>query len=394
MNSTVYSCYDGTGLNYSSVTVVYWDTEPHRGSALANAVIILCFIIVGVPSNLLILASILRQQLYREPTYILLLNLALADLLICLLFMPFTVVSGLAGSFIFGATDLQRCKVCQFAASCLTIFGLLTIHFLSLLSLDRFLFIRFPLKYYQLVTCTRSAVACGLCWILCIALSVPPLLGFGDIMFDLRVAVCSMDPDGNNTVTTNIYYLVFVAAEICIPLGLLVVTNCWIVYIVQKQMRKIYSARKEQEDSLVNFRTKLMSMLKSSKSWKQIKLVKVFGAILIANIITWIPFFIRVVGTAIFEDIFPDWFHVVITVTIVSFAVIHPVIQAWLVPELRKELSYVFNKLHCCHRLQNSSFSQNKQYNCLCHHSNSCFLDCFDYLNVSLLTQTEEVSLA
>ncbi len=81
MHSTkvLYSCYDGTGLNYSSVTVVYWDTEPHRGSTLANAVIILCFIIVGVPSNLLILASILRQQLYREPTYILLLNLASAD---------------------------------------------------------------------------------------------------------------------------------------------------------------------------------------------------------------------------------------------------------------------------------------------------------------------------
>ena len=77
-----YSCGDGTGLSSTSVTHEHWDAGgDSKAMAVTSAAVILTIILVGVPSNLLILVSILRQRLYREPTYIILLNLAIADLL-------------------------------------------------------------------------------------------------------------------------------------------------------------------------------------------------------------------------------------------------------------------------------------------------------------------------
>ena len=396
MNGTIqYSCFDGTGLSHNSVTPVYWDTKgtDTRDTALASAVFTLCFILVGVPSNVLILVSILWQHLYREPTYILLFNLATSNLLICILVMPFTMISGFTGTFIFGSNDSRRCSACQFSAVCLYLFGLLTIHFLSLLSLDRFLFIKCPLRYHKFVTCGRSVVACVCAWVLCAGLSVPPLLGFGDAMLNLRIAVCSINPDSENRVTRNIYYLIFLALEICLPLGLLVVTNCWILYIIQKQMRKIYSVRSKRQEAKEAFREKIKARLKGLKFQKQLRLVKVFGAIWVANIITWTPFFIRVVGSAIFGDIFSKWFHVFIFVNIVSFSVIHPVIEASLIPELRNQLAKFLKVVMCLHCELNScsshcQFDYDDTTSRCCKNKSS--LACLDFLDASFISNTEE----
>ena len=128
-----YSCADGSGLSSNSVTKDYWDSsgDDARSHSLATALLTLCFILVGLPNNLLIVVSILRQHLYREPTYILLLNLALIDLL-CFFLMPSPVLSGLAGEFVFGRNDVTRCKVCQMGIV-LPLFAELTIHTLVLL---------------------------------------------------------------------------------------------------------------------------------------------------------------------------------------------------------------------------------------------------------------------
>jgi len=397
-----YSCYDGSGLSSNSVTPVYWDTwsTDTRDSTLTTAVITMCIILVGVPSNLLILASILRRGLYRQPTYILLLNLTATNLSICLLSLPFTVIAGFAGSFVFGSTDRQKCRACQFSAFCLFLFGLLAIHLLSLLSLDRFLFIKWSIKYHQLVTCRRTIVACTSCWLLCTLLSLPPLFGFGDILFDLRVAVCSVHPNGENKVTKNIYYFFLVALEMCIPLGLLVLTNFWIVCIIQKQMRKIYSRRRKHEDTKESFSLKIKARIKSSKSQKQIQLFKVFGAIMLANIITWIPFFVRVIGMAVSGDIFSKWFHVLIYITIVSFTFIHPIIEARLIPELRNTLTGFFQKLLCWQHDKNSSTTQCGECSCS-ERVRHCWpggyslkLECLVFLSATIISSEEEESEA
>ena len=398
MNVTLlynYWCSDGTGLSHNSVTPVYWDTKgtDTRDTALASAVFTLCFILVGVPSNVLILVSILWQQLYREPTYILLLNLAAADLLVCVMFMPFTVVSGFAGGFTVGTTDSMRCSVCQFIGLQFVFFGYLTVHILALLSLDRFLFIKYPLKYFKLVTCRKTSLACLCVWILCLLLSLPPLFSFGDFVFSLRVSSCVINIELR---ARNLYYGILVALEVCIPLTVLFVTNIWVLCIIRKQMRKLYSTKRKRHETVIVFRDKVKTTLKNSKYVKQLQLIKVFGGMWIANIITWTPFFIHIIGTAIFQSLTSKWFSLYVFINIISYAVIYPIIEASLIPEMRKHLCVLVKKLTCWRQNWDSTSSQGKRYcgstcsapSC----TNSCSLHCLDLVSVTVIPINEELS--
>lgn len=336
-DSLQYSCFDG-GLSQNSVMPEYWDIPSEKKSAATtNAVVILLFTLVGLPSNLLVIIAILWQKLTREPTLILLLSLTLTDFLVCMLIMPFTVLSGFIGSFVFGSSDSIRCKMCQagLVFVTLTIFSL---HILSLISLDRFIYIKFPLKYHKVVTVKRTIVSIVVLWALCVILSAFPLFGFGDVMFAYSVSTCIVKFEHETRVTKNIYYLIFLVVEVVVlPLLVLFVTNIWVVCIVQRQIRKIYSTKKtmsSQDDFVLSISRKL----KREKNHKQLQLIKVFGGILLANVLTWLPIIGSIFAAIVVK--FSSWTAVVLSISVFSHAIVHPLIQAYLVPEIKNYLKY------------------------------------------------------
>ena len=174
-DTALYSCYGGN-LSGNFSTPEFWDfPEKYRSTSLTTAVFTLIFILVGLPGNTLIIVSMLLKRLYRESTHILLLNLAVADLLVCALVMPLTVVSGFAGSFVLGGSDHSKCRWCQtgiiFMALCL-----FSLHALALLSVDRFVFVKFPLKYHKFMTVQRTVILChSLVGSLCRCLGFPSI---------------------------------------------------------------------------------------------------------------------------------------------------------------------------------------------------------------------------
>ena len=268
-----YSCADGSGLSFNSVTKDYWESsgDDARSHALATALLTLCFILVGLPNNLLIVVSILRQHLYREPTYILLLNLALIDLLLCFFLIPSPVASGLAGEFVFGRNDVTRCKVCQMGIA-LPLFAELTIHTLALLSLDRLIFIKYPLKYHKFVTAKRVIIIVFIIWTSNIVISTFPLFGFGDLAYVNNLAPCVPDLVGE-TRLTNVYYSVFLVIEGIISLIILFVANIWVGFIVKKHIKEIYRI---YLSVMIN---EMKERMAKTKNWKHLQLIKVVASI-------------------------------------------------------------------------------------------------------------------
>ena len=340
-SSSLYSCYDGRGLSSNSVTVDYWDTSGGdlRPPALATAILTFSFILVGIPSNILILVSILRKHLYREPTYVLLLNLAIANLLMCILVMPFTVISGFAGGFIFGTTDWIRCRVCQsaFALVCLALFDL---HIVALISVDRYMFVKYPFKYYSVVSIRRVVILTLGLWVFCVLMSLCPLFGFGDIHYGFTISACKIRLDGSTTVTKNIYYGVLVAVELLvIPMPVLVFTNSSIIWTVQKHLRRIYATKKEVGCSHEEMVSKILKDFERTKHKKQLQLIKVFGGILVGHVVTWLPVIIYVFRVAIRgQDHFTALDGVFAYTSFIFFPVLHPILEACLIPEVRKFL--------------------------------------------------------
>lgn len=389
-----YSCSDGSGLSNNSVTTKYWDTNDSevQAASLTSAVFTLCFIIVGLPSNIFIIVSILRQRLYKQSTHILLLNLTIADLLVCLLVLPFTVISGFAGGFIFGDNDRTRCQVCQLGIT-LTIFTIFSLHILALLSVDRFIFIKYPMKYHKFVSIKRVTITVTCLWIFCIILSLFPLFGFGDITFSYTISTCTLRFDGQTRVTKNIHYALFLAIESVLPLGVLVFTNIWIICIIQKQIRKIYNIKNGSVCGQEEFVKNIRSKLNKTKYSKQLHLIKVFGAMLFANVVTWLPLMGHIISTAIIGNNFhPASVHVFVYITFICYPVLHPIIQASLIPEVRN----LVIKVLCCHgkckevgSIRGVRDTTVELSYCECFVNRRC--TCLDFLSVTVLPIRDEL---
>ena len=362
-----YSCADGSGLSRNSVTSDYWDSSSGatRSAALATAVLMLCFIIVGLPNNLLVVASILRQRLHGEPTYILLLNLALVDLLLCIFVLPLPVVSGFAGGFVFGGNDRVRCRICQLGII-LTILGQLNIHILALLSLDRLIFIKYALKYHRVVTARRVIITMICVWMSSIFISTFPLFGFGDLRYERSYSACSIIFSGKTKLTKNIYYVVFLAVEVIFSLFVLFAANFWVGFIVQKHIRKIYSIKKTISGRDDEFVIEIKERMTQTKNLRHLQFVRVIGSIFVANIVTWIPFLVYVIYYTIrAPSVILD---VTVYVSIASAVVIHPVIQVAICPELRRDFVAFYGMCFCCYNV--------KPWKYVC-----CFEKCKEKLN-------------
>ena len=337
----------------------------------------LLFFVIGVPSNFWIIVSILLGKLYREPTHLLLLSLACADLLICVMVMPLIIVSGYAGEFVFGDNDSTRCKVCQTGMSFMVLV-IFSLHALALMSVDRFLFVKYPLRYDKIVSQKTVLALITVVFTLSVTLGILPLFGLGEIHFDHATFSCTPRFESETTVTKNIYYLVIIVAEALLPLSILTVTNIWVLWIAQKHIKEIYNTKQSITDTskqkayLLALRTKITQ----PKFRKQLQLVRVFGVILISHMIVWIPLIIRTLeAIASGSDDFSPWSNFIVITSIMFHPVLHPLVEACFLPTTRKQLSVLCKK--CC------KLDPTLESTC-------CHCSCVEIISAALLPKAEE----
>jgi len=205
-NSSLYSCLDDR-LFQSQVTAEFWSNPDESTEAYTTAVFTLIFLVIGLPSNIIIIASIIWLRLFKEPAHILLLNLAISDLLYCVLVMPFTIIAGITGEYTLGNNNYTRCKICQTSAVVLIALSLSSLHVLAILSLDRCLFMKLSLHYEIYVTVRRTTAAVVSLWVLCILLVLPPLFEFGDVRYAFPAATCTPRFECGTHSTRNIHFV-------------------------------------------------------------------------------------------------------------------------------------------------------------------------------------------
>ncbi len=355
-----YSCYE-VNVSDDSINETAWtyisqsDFEQYRinGYVLASSLTLL--LLVGSAVNLLVVAIIIKHQLYAQPTFILLLNLSMTDFLLCILVMPFHIVTGFSGEFLFGNSDLIRCRVCK-TAVVLTILIAQSLYSVSLLSIDRFLFIKKPLRYHKIVTIKKVTPAILVTWVISISIGLPPLFGVGQINYSQALFHCTLDIHKQ-----PVYTLILVFASLP-PLLVFIVSTLWVACIAQKQLRKVYkmqlsftSASDQQE-----FIETIYKRAQKKKFKLQFHLVQVFGAIIIANVITWLPMLGWICAAAATnkQDI-PLFFKSIAYISFLMQPVLHPVLEASLISDikvpLRKIIGYVVSSMRCKHYCKQNS---------------------------------------
>ena len=342
-----YSCFGNVNLSRNLVSPEYWESfsisSGFKNSGLATGVFILTFFLVGLPANAIIIAATLLKKLYKDATHILLLSLAVSDFLLCLLVLPVITVTGFVGEYILGDSDYVRCQVCQMgvlvtALTCISIFTL------CFLSVDRFIYIKFPLRYSRYVTVPRVTISIISVWILSIVVSLLPFMGFGKIRYYYSLSVCMASFTGRST---DSYYILLVVLVTLLPMTTIIVTNIWIACIVRKQIAEVYNLRRTMDSQERG--THNSSMQERIKKQKQLTLVRVFGAILVANFMAWSPL---VAVTILMQVVDNDklsglWQYMIAQICIYSHVVFHPLIEGCMIPNIKKIFKTIFGIHHC-----------------------------------------------
>ena len=341
--SDEFSCLN-KDLSRNSVTLQQWRMqESIEDGAPGIAAVMILFLLVSFTSNAFILVSMLWCGLLHQPAHILLFNLAVTDLLVSITVMPFTITSGIAREYVFGESDYVRCKVCQ-TGIMFTVLSSVSLHNLALLSLDRLLFVFIPFRYRKVMTARRVVVALLVVWLLCIALSVPPLFGFGEIKFATSVGNCFVSFFGETALTKNVYYILLVLLEASVPVVVLIVTNVWLVCLVRRHFAQMFRVRKtltaaEKEQHRRSMRRRVYK----KHNQHQIQLLRVFGALFLSNFITWLPAIgLAITAMAVDFDRVPAEVIAFVYLTYISHSVIHPLLEACFIFELRDLLTRCF----------------------------------------------------
>ena len=357
-----FTCSDPE-LSDTNITTNVWRVQSegrlHDDSITAVAVCQAIIVAIGAPWNLVVFATILIRKRFKEPTYILLLNLVLADFLVCLLVLPFNVQSAFAGRFSLGSSDRVRCRVCH-----TTIVTILTLVFtslftLALMSLDRLIYLKWALWYKKTITVKLVVPVLVGVWIFCFLISLPPVFGFGEIKFANILSSCSLFTVGRTPLTENISYIMLLLLVGAFPFIITLFANSWLLLLVCRNISSRYKRRVDNNKNTflsTESKSKAERDITTSYYKEQLHLAQIFGAIFAANIITWLPtIIISLVAAVIGADEVATPAYAFVYLCYVSQPAIHPILETCLMGKAR---SVIFRSLFfCCFkdRVKNNS---------------------------------------
>ncbi|CAH3042667.1 unnamed protein product [Pocillopora meandrina] len=262
-------------------------------STISQASFVIFILILDVCGNCLVIGAILHYRRLRTVTNYFIISLAVSDVLIAALSMPFRIHHTLN----YMCWDLGQilCEVWVFVdllCSCASITNL------SLISIDRFLALSFPLSYRSIMTKSRGFAAITFVW------------GYSGLIAALSFTGWSPDAE---TISSNeckksdpYYYLFAITAGFFLPLTILVINYSMVFKVAFTQAKKLQllksasamepgeiseaDIRKDARQSIVNIGRTERKRRKSIV--RELKATKTLAIVIGTFIVCWLPFFI------------------------------------------------------------------------------------------------------
>ncbi|PNF21105.1 putative tyramine receptor 2 [Cryptotermes secundus] len=142
--------------------------------AAVTALTLTSIILLTVVGNILVILSVFTHKPLRIVQNFFIVSLAVADLTVALLVLPFSVAVQILGRWEFGI------HVCKLWLTCDVLCCTASILNLCAIALDRYWAITDPINYAQKRTLKRVLFMIGVVWVLSGVISSPPLIGWND----------------------------------------------------------------------------------------------------------------------------------------------------------------------------------------------------------------------
>jgi ABC-type Fe3+ transport system permease subunit len=275
--------------------------------------------------------------MFSRPSGVLLLNLAIANILLCLLHMPMPIIIGTSGIGNFYVA-------CQAAGFLLVMLTAVIISTVALMSLDRVIYLKKPLTYDRIVKPRRILPVIISVWILGLALSLPPLLGFGEVGYADNILACTtLTHENMRLVNSYVQYYILVAV-LAASGHLIQLFGCGcIIYITRKHLLKRLRRAVGSVKGKGRKQTTEMKVGKNEAFKKytkdQLTMVKVFGAIFTASLLTLLPVIAYLVSVFFSNYKVTLWLATAAYLSVLSKSVVHPIVESYMTYEIRQTIS-------------------------------------------------------
>ncbi|KAK2154117.1 hypothetical protein LSH36_276g03042 [Paralvinella palmiformis] len=178
-------------------------------AAIVKALFLGALVVMTICGNVLVLLAVFINAHLRSTTHYFIANLAVADLLLGTTVLPFSASLEVSDRWVFGQLFCDIWAAVDVLCCTASIMGLCVI------SIDRYIGVTRPLRHSTIMTERRAALIIVLVWLLSVAISVAPLLGWKEPPPD--------DP-GTCQVTKQLGYVLFsVSGSFYIPLAIILV---------------------------------------------------------------------------------------------------------------------------------------------------------------------------
>ena len=274
--------------------------------------------VTGFVANLfVIIVTFCHPKSLKQPSTVFLTSLLLADLVVVVFVMPFSVISTASGEWIFGQSIEQKYRVCKFVGFMLWYGALLVTATLAIVSFDRCLSIVKPFIHKQYMKPHTAVIIIVIAWIILAVLNTTPFYGFGRFIFATSLGTCVPAWGG------EVPYLAFFSIICLIMIVTIVVTSIWTCCFT----RRFLEQHQAGSNIYVN---------------KNRKLIGIFGSLLLVCALCFGPGLITAFLTLfVYLNIHA---YVISIFCFFCITVANPLVQSFFRPDVRDTVKYMFSK--------------------------------------------------
>ncbi|XP_057700228.1 trace amine-associated receptor 3 [Corythoichthys intestinalis] len=236
-------------------------------------------IICTVVGNFLVILSISYFKQLQSPTNTFVMSLAVADCLVGLIVMPYSMIRTVEGCWYFGSL------FCQLHSSFDVMLCTASIFHLSCIAFDRYYAVCNPLVYSLKMSQGRVTFLIVTCW------AVPMLISFGPIMLGLHMAGVDIPlPEDGCILLVNRFYAVMASLiAFYLPMAIMLVAYWKIFKAARRQARQISAMESQMAAGVGKDSSKKKKHRNTMK--RERKAAKTLGIIMGVFLIFWMPFF-------------------------------------------------------------------------------------------------------
>lgn len=224
-NGTYGGCVAAIQYRYPSVIGI--DLAVPQWQAIVLTIVLSFIIMLTIIGNILVILSVFTYKPLRIVQNFFIVSLAVADLTVAVLVLPFNVVNMIIGRWEFG---IHLCKMWLTSDVLCCTSSILN---LCVIAMDRYWAITDPINYAQKRTVERVLLLIAGVWILSLVISSPPLIGWNDWpkKFDSRKHPCVLN--------SNAGYRVYSAlGSFFIPLVIMSIVYIEIYIATRRRLRE------------------------------------------------------------------------------------------------------------------------------------------------------------